>query len=145
MAYFRTMTDATDLTRRVAAYGQQLRYEAISPEAIDRAKQLLLDFIGVVLGGATLWPEREAFLRSVTALASGAWGDATVAGQGGGFVRQHAALLNGAFAHSMDFDDTHREAIMHVGTPMWPALLAAGEDASGIELLTAAVAGYEVA
>ena len=45
------MTDATDLTRRVAAYGQQLRYEAISPEAIDRAKQLLLDFIGVALGG----------------------------------------------------------------------------------------------
>src|SRR4249919_476517 len=134
------MTNPTDLTRRVAAYGGQLRYEAISPEAIDRAKQLLLDFIGVALGGAALWSEREALLRSVTALAAGASGDATVAGQNGGFVRQHAALLNGAFAHSMDFDDTHREAIMHVGAPLFPALLAAGEDASGVEFLMAAVA-----
>ena len=109
---------------------RQLRYEAISHEAIDRAKQLLLDFIGVALGGAALWSEREALLRSVAALASGASGDATVAGQSGGFVRQHAALLNGAFAHSMDFDDTHREAIMHVGAPLFPALLASGEDAT---------------
>src|SRR3954471_5348444 len=145
MAILRTMTDAKDLTRRVASYGGHLRYEALSPEAIDRAKQLLLDFIGVALGGAALWSEREALLRSVSALAAGASGDATVAGQNGGCVRQHAALLNGAFAHSMDFDDTHREAIMHVGTPMWPALLAAGEDASGVEFLRATVAGYEVA
>src|SRR6185436_3095023 len=82
------MTDATDLTRRVAAYGQQLRYEAISPEAIERAKQLLLDFIGVALGGAALWPEREAMVRGVSALAAGAAGDATVVSQRDRFLRQ---------------------------------------------------------
>jgi hypothetical protein len=45
----------------------------------------------------------------------------------------------------MDFDDTHREAIMHVGAPVFPALLAAGEDTTGVEFLRATVAGYEVA
>src|SRR3954466_8291720 len=100
------MTERTDLTRRVAAYGGQLRYEAILPEAIDRAKQLLLDFLGVALGGAALWSECDAMLRSVSALASGAVGDSTVVAQREGFLKQHAAWLNGAFAHSMDFDDT---------------------------------------
>jgi 2-methylcitrate dehydratase PrpD len=139
----REMTN--ELTRRVASYGAQLHYEAIAPEAIERAKQLLLDFIGVALGGAALWPEREAMLRSVVVLAASASGDSTVVGQSAGFVRQYAAWLNGAFAHSMDFDDTHREAIMHVGAPVFPALLAVGEDATGVEFLRAIVAGYEVA
>jgi 2-methylcitrate dehydratase PrpD len=134
-----------DLTRRVAAYGSQLKYDTLSPEALERAKQLLLDFLGVALGGASLWSDRDAMLRGVSSLAGGAPGDATVVGQRVGFVRQHAAWLNGAFAHSMDFDDTHREAIMHVGAPVFPALLAAGEDASGADFLTAAVAGYEIA
>src|SRR5207302_385121 len=43
------------------------------------------------------------------------------------------------------FDDTHAAAIMHIGTPLFPALLAAGEDANGPDFLTAAVAGYEIA
>ncbi|MBV8574323.1 MAG: MmgE/PrpD family protein, partial [Acetobacteraceae bacterium] len=54
--------------------------------------------------------------------------------------------LNGALAHSLDFDDTHAAASLHPGAPVIPAALAAGEMAgvSGAEVLAAIVAGYEV-
>jgi 2-methylcitrate dehydratase PrpD len=47
----------------------------------------------------------------------------------------------------MEFDDTQREAVMHIGTPLFAALLAAGEesDVPGADFVTAAVAGYEIA
>ena len=58
----------------------------------------------------------------------------------------YAALLNATFAHSMDFDDTHRDAVIHIGTPLFATLLAlAGEhEVSGRDFLTAAVVGYDV-
>src|ERR671910_2657260 len=57
-----------------------------------------------------------------------------------------AALLNGALAHSLDFDDTHASATLHPGAPVIPAALAAAEmaGADGRTVLSAIVAGYEV-
>ena len=57
-----------------------------------------------------------------------------------------AAFLNGALAHSLDFDDTHAAGSLHPGAPVIPAALAAGEmvGASGADVLAAIVAGYEV-
>jgi len=59
---------------------------------------------------------------------------------------EQAALVNGSFAHSLDYDDTHRGSSLHPGAPVISAALAAGErtDASGTELLTAIVGGYDV-
>lgn len=59
---------------------------------------------------------------------------------------EYAALVNGALAHSLDYDDTYREASLHPGAPVVPSALAAAEevDASGKDLLTAIVAGYEI-
>jgi 2-methylcitrate dehydratase PrpD len=138
-------TGTSGLTQRVADYALRLRFEAVSAKALDRTKQLLLDFLGVALGGVSYWPAAPAMLHGVRSLAVRSDGASTVVGQSKAYRRQDAALLNGALAHSMDFDDTHAAAIMHIGTPLFPALLAAGEDASGAEFLTAAVAGYEVA
>ena len=57
-----------------------------------------------------------------------------------------AAFLNGALAHSLDFDDTHAAGSLHPGAPVIPAALAAGEmaGASGADVLAAIIAGYEV-
>ncbi len=137
---------AEGLTRRVAHYATALRYESIAPEVIDRAKQLLLDYLGVAIGGRILAASSPALVTGVKALAAGATGEASVVGETAGFTAHHAALLNAGFAHSMDFDDTHRDAIMHQGTPLFAALLALGETtaASGSDVLAAAVAGYEI-
>ena len=57
-----------------------------------------------------------------------------------------AAFLNGALAHSLDFDDTHAAGSLHPGAPVIPAALAAGEmtGASGADVLAAIIAGYEM-
>jgi 2-methylcitrate dehydratase PrpD len=57
-----------------------------------------------------------------------------------------AALVNGALAHSLDFDDTHEASVCHVSAVVVPAALAAGEaaGATSAEILTAIVAGNEV-
>ena len=52
-----------------------------------------------------------------------------------------AAFLNGALAHSLDFDDTHAAGSLHPGAPVIPAALAAGEmaGASGADVLAASL------
>ena len=57
---------------------------------------------------------------------------------------EHAALINGAAAHVLDYDDVTLDG--HPSAVLVPAILAQGESvgASGSELLTAYVAGYEV-
>ena len=63
-----------------------------------------------------------------------------------GWTPAVAALLNGALGHSLDFDDTHADSSLHPSAPVVPSAFAVGElvGASGREVLTAIVAGYEV-
>jgi 2-methylcitrate dehydratase PrpD len=133
------------ITKQVAHYAASLKYEAIGPEVLDRTKQLLLDFLGVALGGRALAPTSDAFIKGVGRVSG--QGDCSVAGEKNGYPAHYAALLNAAFGHSMDFDDTHRDAVMHQGTPLFSALLAASEEQGGVsgkQFLTASVAGYEI-
>ena len=141
-----TLTRQTGLTPRVAAYATGLRSEAISPEVVDRTKQLFLDFLGVALGGVAFGHASAEFRTAVRQLMDGATGRCTVVGDPAGYPAHFAALLNAAYAHSMDFDDTHRDAVTHPGTPLFAGLLAVGEPrgCSGRDFLTAAVAGYEI-
>jgi 2-methylcitrate dehydratase PrpD len=69
-----------------------------------------------------------------------------VLGDARSYAPTAAALINGALAHSLDFDDTHAEASLHSSAPIVPAALAAAEmtGASGKDLIAAVVAGYEV-
>lgn len=57
-----------------------------------------------------------------------------------------AAMVNGCYAHSLDFDDTHLPSIVHPSAPMVPAVLAQAESvgADGRTALTALVAAYEL-
>lgn len=56
-----------------------------------------------------------------------------------------AALASGALVHALDFDDTHAGGLVHPTAVVLPAVLAVGEavGASGRDLVTAAVVGYE--
>ena len=73
-------------------------------------------------------------------------GSTTVIGETASFSPTAAALLNGAMAHSLDFDDTHAAGSIHSSAPIVPAALAAAQmaGANGKELIAAIVAGYEV-
>ena len=58
-----------------------------------------------------------------------------------------AVFANGVYAHSIELDDTHSASSLHPAVVTIPAALATAElqGSSGEELLTAIVAGYEVA
>ena len=58
----------------------------------------------------------------------------------------HAALVNGTLVQGFELDDVHRVGVLHVGAVTLPAVLAVAEmrPMTGRDLLTAAVAGYEI-
>src|SRR5208282_1342487 len=60
--------------------------------------------------------------------------------------RLTAALVNGAAAHALDFDDTHMAMNGHPSVPVIPAVLALaeGRQVSGLAALEAIVAGIEL-
>ncbi len=142
---------ATGITNALVDYAQNLKYEDIPPEVLERTKHMLLDFLGVAYGGLRTGESSSPVIDGVLDLASGAAGESAVLGRPERLPAHYAALLNATFAHSMDFDDTHRDAVIHIGTPLFATLLAladehasGGHAVSGRDFLTAAVVGYDV-
>lgn len=128
-------------TAALAAFCATLRFDVLSPRIVERTKDLVLDHLGVALFGSTLpW---SAMVRRV-AVHEGARGDSTIYGWGKTSPR-NAALVNGAAAHAIEFDDTHDEAMQHPGCVVIPAAIGMGEalHRDGRQLIAAIVAGYE--
>jgi len=135
------------VTEPLASFVADLRYDDLPGECTDRAKHLLLDLAGsIVRAGreADSTPTLKAALATVGLDSPGA---ASVVGQDWMLAPPIAALVNGMLGHSLDFDDTHAASSLHPSAPVVPAALAVAEQtgASGRDVLTAIIAGYEVA
>ncbi|WP_315775793.1 MULTISPECIES: MmgE/PrpD family protein [unclassified Bradyrhizobium] len=133
-------------TATLAAYVAELKYDDIPPEVLDRAKVLTLDFLGSAIRARREAESTPSIVKMLAALKLDAAGEATVFGDDRTWTPAVAALLNGTMGHSLDFDDTHADSSLHPSAPVVPAAFAVGElvGASGREVLTAIVAGYEV-
>ncbi|MBI3043732.1 MAG: MmgE/PrpD family protein [Betaproteobacteria bacterium] len=141
------MNDATQasasLTRSLAEFAATLRFEQIPAAVLARAKLSLLDTLGCCLQGSTCPPARK--LLEVVRNEGGR----PVASILGAFERTSptlAALVNGAAAHAFQLDEVHPRAVLHPGSVVVPAVMAAAESAGGLtgrDWLTAMVAGYE--
>ena len=134
-----------NFTRELAQYVTELRYEDLTPNAIEMAKKCVLDFLGCCIGGSGERPAQ--IMRKVLLTENPAVGNVTV------FGREpiqtsvlNAAACNGTSAHALDMDDVVNACYGHPGPVVISAALAVAEriEASGKELLTAIVAGYEV-
>lgn len=142
------MSEASSLlpgaTRDLAAFASGLRFEDLPADVVERIKLSVLDSIGCCVFGATLpWTRKVARL----ALAEGARPVASLAGLGERTSIALAVLVNGTGGHAFELDDIHKESIVHAGSIATPVALACAEaraPASGKELITAMVAGYEV-
>lgn len=125
------------LARTVTA----LRASDLPAHVIERAKDLVLDHVGVSLYGACM-----PWSRQVRALIQAEGGCAQSTVYGAGRVPERAAaLVNGVAAHAIELDDTHDESLGHPGCVVLPAAFAVAEStgASGSDFLAAMVAGYE--
>ncbi|RJF76087.1 MmgE/PrpD family protein [Rhodopseudomonas palustris] len=133
-------------TATLAAYVAALKFDDIPQDVLARAKLLTLDFLGSAIRARRDAESTPALLATLQALSLDTDGDATVFGDAKRRTPAVAALLNGAFGHSLDFDDTHADSSLHPSAPVVPAAFAVGElvGASGRDVLTAIVAGYEV-
>lgn len=133
------MTAAEHLARFVTDLG----IEAIPAQARDYAKLSLLDTLGIALAG---YEEPNTHAARRIALQHGGETQATLFVHGRQVPTSQAALVNGTASFSHNFTDTTLSCVIHAGPVIIPAALAMGEvtGASGADVLTAIVAGYEV-
>jgi 2-methylcitrate dehydratase PrpD len=136
----------TGITAVLSDYVANLTFDDLPAEVVDRAKQLTTDLIGSIVRAGIEADSTPSVLAMLKRLAFDAPGQSTVFGFSRGYGPGAAALLNGVLGHSLDFDDTHSDSSLHPSAPVVPAAIAAAEmaGASGQQLLTAIVAGYEV-
>ena len=134
-----------EVTRELARFVSDLEFEDIPPEVIGRAKTLMHDFVGIGIRARHEADSTLAMMRATEILGADG-GTCGVFGDSRWFSPAAAALMNGALGHSLDFDDTHAEASLHPSAVVIPAALAAAQlpGASGKDVITSIVAGYEV-
>lgn len=114
----------------------------VPADVLDAARMCLTDWLAVLVGAQT-----QGAGLAVRKMA-GAWnapGNAPVF-QGGRQSPMAAALINGTFAHCLDFDDTHLGALAHFSGPTWAATLAVASelDSTDLQALKAFITGFEV-
>lgn len=127
-----------------ATWAEELRFDQIPAAVVEDTKLRILDIIGVSLA-ASASPVGDVARR--TALRLGRGDESLIFGFGDLVPASSAAVANGTMAHAMDFDDTHNESVIHISAPVVTTALAMGQKmkASGSTMLTAAIAGAEVA
>jgi 2-methylcitrate dehydratase PrpD len=132
------------LTRQLATFCHNLRYDTLPPEVVDRAKYFFLDYLGVAVRGS-LSDSSQPLYRMTAGLS--APGRGTVLGREEKVTFPYAALANGTSAHSLELDDTHQSGSIHLGVSVFSAALAVAEQtgAGGQSFISAVVAGFEVA
>src|SRR3984957_11383855 len=136
---------AMGVTSQLAEFCASIKLASLPPQVVTRARFLVLDLVGNIVRARHDAESTASFVSAVRAIGM-ATGNAGVCGDAARYSPAGAAFLNGALAHSLDFDDTHAPGSLHPGAPVIPAALAAGEmvGASGADVLAAIVAGYEV-
>ncbi|HKU48274.1 MAG TPA: MmgE/PrpD family protein, partial [Burkholderiales bacterium] len=112
------------ITSGLARFVVHSKWDELPPHVRKEAKRALINITGCILGGL-----REPSTQKVARATS------------------DPAVILGAAANALDFDDTHLPTVLHPGPPVGGALfaLAEGSSFSGRDLLHAYVLGVEVA
>ena len=131
-------------SKMLANFAATMRFEDIPAPVLRRAEDLFLDWFGSALAGKGARPV-EAIERFAVAMGP-AIGKSEVLISRRRTSPLFAAMVNAASSHFAEQDDVHNGAVFHPGSVVFPPILAVAQAIgnSGPELLTAAMAGYEV-
>lgn len=128
-------------TRQVSEFVAALRYEDLPPSVVAKAKECILDQMGVQIMGSTLeWNKLVGdFVRDYAGKP-----ESTVVNYGYRVPAYDAALSNATFGQGCELDDYGNGG--HGGAATVPVGLALSETQpmTGRSLINAVVAGYEV-
>ena len=132
---------SASLTSDIGRFLSEISYEDLPPEALPLVRDSFADTVGVIMVGLDQ-PASEIVRKVLVEPAGSAEARACLSSRRVG--APDAALLAGAIAHSLDYDDQSMSG--HPGAVLVPAILAEAEalGSTGKEMVTAWVAGYEV-
>lgn len=144
--------DAPGLTKYVAQFVLNTRYEDIPPEVIALGKKSILDGFGLALAGSVA--ESGPISRKYVESLGVCQGKSTVIGSALKSSPRFAAFVNGVSIHADDFDDTQLAVakdrvyglLTHPTAPVLPPAFAIAElgGVSGKDLMLAYHLGVEV-
>ncbi len=138
------MTTAQDPTAALAEFAAGLRFEHIPAPVLRRAEDLFLDWFASALAGKGARPVESIvrFMRSQGPVS----GPAQILTDRSSSSPLVAAVVNAAASHFAEQDDVHNGSVFHPAAVVFPPALAVAQaiGASGADLLTASVVGYEV-
>lgn len=134
-------------TRALAEFVAALKPDAMPPEVTAQAVRVVLDAVGCAVAAWTEDAEKARVAREIAALYPANPGAGVIGAPGLSAQPAFAALANGILVNAADNDDTHKRALLHVGSVVVPAALAMAQTRglTGPAMLAALVAGYEVA
>ena len=132
------------LADTLAQFTTKLNFDMLPEEVIHQGTRIVRDTLGTMMAGATIPEIRN--LAQLSASLSGP-GNASLMGYSNSCNPLFAALVNGTGAVTLELDEGNQFAVNHPSVHIFPVALALAEDhkLSGKELLTAFIAGYEVA
>ncbi|NQV82387.1 MAG: MmgE/PrpD family protein [Rhodospirillales bacterium] len=129
------------IIRRFADYAAGIRDTALPESTVHAAKRAVIDWFSSTLRGG-LEPPATMLTE---AFADGA-GPALLYPSGRTTDPRTAAFINGAAAHTIEFDDIYRDGLYHPAAPVISAVLAVAQarGLTGDAFLRSVIAGYEV-
>jgi 2-methylcitrate dehydratase PrpD len=130
--------------RQLAGFAAALRADAIPAAVLERAEDLMIDWLGSALAGKGARPV-ETITRFAERMGP-ADGPSELLIHRRSTSPLAAAMANAAASHVAEQDDLHNSSVLHPATVVFPPALAVAQalGRSGAELLAAVVAGYEV-
>lgn len=147
--------DIPRVTSILSDFIASVKSTLLTPALREQLLECILDILAVSAAGATLAPSSEPVLKGVLAFSHNQalpqGKGCTVITQGQTYPPHIAALLNGTYGHSLDFDDTHLGSSLHAGVTAISTALAEAEhqlrhDPSAItadDFLLSVLLGYE--
>lgn len=139
------MTNDISIEHEITSFAHEFTYENIPARALEIAHLSILDIFGVTLAGSVR-PEVKLLQRVL-----GQWGGSSSCPVFGTNLRlppATAALLNGAAARVLDFDDVVDPLGIHPSVAIFPALTTIAalkkQVVTATDFLTATVIGHEL-
>lgn len=131
------------VSEELASFVADLSYEEVPDDARRLAERCFVDTVGVTYAGMTTGAGAIAG-EALGAVAGD--GPVSLLGTGQQCSLLEGVFINGTASHGLDFDDVSDGVNGHPSVALVPPLLAVGEklSASGADLLTGFVAGFEV-
>ena len=139
---------APHLSKELASFAANLKITDIPNDVIARAEDLLVDWFGSAIAGKGSRPVEiiTQFAQNMSGYDSAHIGPSEVLITRASTSPFLAAMANAAASHVAEQDDVHNGSVFHPATVVFPPALACAQalGASGEDMLTAAIAGYEV-